>query len=391
MYKIDISPFPIISGTPDNDFFIHLHLQATESANESTSSDPMLVVVFPASVGNPYQALIYSRASDHGAAVVGLSRLEDLPRIQWWGPIALHVHWFGHITRSCANEGEALNDLESSKRYIIEFLQRTGAALFWTAHNVLPHDTQFVAPHLDFRRWLVDTASEVLVHEEHHVNALEEAYAVELASVSRVPHPLYSGVYPDWMTRSSARARLGAGKRDFVVSCVGSLQPYKGTDTVLHAINRMRRNGDDNIRGICAGKPVSREYKELLYDLSWPYDCIDLYLQSIPPETMQRFMLASDLVILPYENSINSGVAFLAATFGVKFLISRNLAFQDLRDLGGLEMEDTDIENVVSGIGLSKQSLSVSVDEGRRTEALARRQPRTVSNQLFNVFARHTS
>ena len=51
-----------------------------------------------------------------------------------------------------------------------------------------------------------------------------------------VEHPLYSGVYPDYVSRAAARRMLGVDDDEVVLLGFGAIRPYKGFDRLVRAV-----------------------------------------------------------------------------------------------------------------------------------------------------------
>ena len=52
----------------------------------------------------------------------------------------------------------------------------------------------------------------------------------------------------------------------------------------------------------------------------------------MPPNHVQRFLRAADVVVVPYVRSLNSGALFLALTFGVPVIVPAGGALADAVD-----------------------------------------------------------
>ncbi len=123
------------------------------------------------------------------------------------------------------------------------------AAIVWTAHNVLPHDTAFPDVDVELRRGVVARADIVHVLSEGTVAAAAPLYEIPPGKVLHLPHPAYLGVYPDDVSDADARRTYGLGADDIVFGLVGHLRPYKGLDELLDAFESRGRRA--------AGRPPS--------------------------------------------------------------------------------------------------------------------------------------
>jgi glycosyltransferase involved in cell wall biosynthesis len=94
----------------------------------------------------------------------------------------------------------------------------------------------------------------------------------------------------------------------------GFVRPYKGLDTLLKAVGILKEH-DISLRIAGEFWDDKAEYLRLVSDLgiSEKVEVIDRY---IPDDEMGRYFSGADLVVLPYKQTITSGV--IATAYGYK-------------------------------------------------------------------------
>ena len=129
---------------------------------------------------------------------------------------------------------------------------------------------------------------------------------------SVVPHGHYVGVYPNQETRETARQRLDLPADATVLLHFGLMRPYKN---VPHLIRTFRATP---VRGrilLVVGRVFDTVVEREIRAAADGAADVRLDLRWVPPEEVQVFFAASDLVVLPYRRILNSGAVMLALTF----------------------------------------------------------------------------
>ena len=204
------------------------------------------MLAFPKGSENPYQNLLYRAMRARGGTIRYVGLLTFLPQIFFWrllGYDVFHLHW--------ANAFLLRSKRLAYWRYLLclKTIKLLGYKLVWTAHNVLPHEPAF-PDDIAARRKLVDAADLVIAHSESTLERLRKIGAEPKRSVI-IPHGSYVGVYPDTISRETARKKLGLAAETFVYLFLGYVREYKGLNDLLVAYEKVR-NGKNKL--IVAGK-----------------------------------------------------------------------------------------------------------------------------------------
>ncbi len=221
-------------------------------------------------------------------------------------------------------------------------------AFFTLAPNVevVVHETPHkAAGRLDSMRALLWGAlwrrpETVSVHTEAERKAMADEYSLDPKKLTVIDHG--SGfTRHSKATRSEARSSLGVEPGSFLFLCAGFIQPHKGFDRAARALGCL--DGDD-LRLAIVGEmrvwtPEHQAYLDLLRSLSESDPRITLHDGYVSDETFDRWIIASDVVVLPYRHIWSSGVAERAALYERPVIAT---------DVGGLAEQISSSSRVVS-------------------------------------------
>lgn len=286
------------------------------------------VLVTPRS-GPPYQELLYRRLEDAGVRVrydEGPTPSQTLnillaPAVLAWarmrGYRILHIHWVFQFSLPWARRKRwARRLMEWWFGLYLRTAEVLGYEIVWTAHDLMPHEPVFG----DDTR-----ARGLLLSRAKSVIALSDATASELRALGArnvrvIPMGSYAEPYPATMTREEARASFGFASNDVVVSLIGRVEAYKGSDLLLQAVAELPPTS--RIRILLAGVCTDKSYGRLLgllaekaggrvvSDFRW-----------IPDEELARYLQAADFAVFPFREITNSGSIVLAQSFGLPVII----------------------------------------------------------------------
>lgn len=215
----------------------------------------------------------------------------------------------------------------------IEFFDRTILMLYYkvmgkrialTAHNVNQarrdaKDTLLNRMTLKIQYQLCD---HIFVHTRKMKDELCQEFDVAEKSVTVIRHPV-NNAFPDTdLTPAEAKRRLGLRDDEKALLFFGRIRPYKGIEYLLDAFRLLSANKRANYRLIIAGEPKkgSEEYlREIEQSVRRDFDQgqVILRIQFIPDEEMEVYLKAADVLVLPYKEIFQSGVLFLAYSFGL--------------------------------------------------------------------------
>ncbi len=255
-------------------------------------------------------------------------------------PDIIHIHW----TEPYIAGGSSKVSRVKATRTLLELrlARRAGIGLVWTAHDLFRHDRREDPNELRFMRSLFELADAVIVHCEAAAAGLLETLALGpegRQKIAIIPHGHYRGVYPDGLSRSEARERLGLPDTARVISFVGWVRSYKGVWELLEAFERLP---EPDARLVIAGETVDGAYAARLTAAAKGDERIHLSLGFVPDEELQLYLRAADVVAAPFLEIFTSGSVLLAMSFERAVIAPRRGCVIDVLDDAGGILYDAD-------------------------------------------------
>jgi glycosyltransferase involved in cell wall biosynthesis len=344
---------------------------------------------FPRGLLNPYQMLLYSQAEHHGVRPVALRTVDEVPLVQIARKMGrrtvLHIHWTSLVLEDA--ETEQASTLAAAEFLgMLDELIGMGVRIAWTVHNVLPHECPFPAVESALRQGIADRAEVIHVMNPTTAEAVAPHYVLPPGKTIEVPHPSYRGAYAEFPDRAAARSMMGYRPRDLVVGFLGSIKPYKGLFDLAGAL-RVAGENDPYMAAVVAGS-LQVEDPAVLESLG-RVPRLELIPRKTDIREVTTILRASDIVVLPYVASLNSGAALLAVTFGLPIIAPRLGPFVDLIDEGlGLGYEPGDgSEGLAAAMGQARDFVG-GFDAARALAYAGRFDPSVVSDAFFDALLR---
>jgi D-inositol-3-phosphate glycosyltransferase len=200
-----------------------------------------------------------------------------------------------------------------------------GKKIVLTAHNVnaqkRDHNDSFVnrlTLRIQYR-----LAHHIFVHTAKMKNELVEDFGVKLSRVAVIPFGINNSVPTTSLTPADAKRRLGICDDNKTILFFGRITPYKGLEYLIAAFRQVLSR-DHQYRLIIAGRPdkCDEYWKGLKETLSRDVERGKVLIQAlfIPDGETEVYFKAADVLVLPYKHIYQSGVLFLAHSFGLPVL-----------------------------------------------------------------------
>jgi glycosyltransferase involved in cell wall biosynthesis len=256
---------------------------------------------------NPYNVHLYREMQHLGAVVTDFSpgRLLITP------PDILHLHW----PEIAINGRSRLRALVRGSIFLllVAAARLRGVRVVWTVHSVQAHERD----HPWLEPWFWRGFTRLLSGYTTLSHGGGEAARRRFAALSRIPefvipHGHFRGTYPDAVGAAEARSRLGISADAAVYGFLGQIRPYKN---VPHLIQAFRRLPDAGARLIIAGRPDSPATRQAVEQAAHGDGRILSVLEHVPDDRIQLYLRASDVIVLPFTDVLNSGSALLALAF----------------------------------------------------------------------------
>ncbi len=283
--------------------------------------DPFRILAMPfqeGEKGNPYITSLYAGVQKKGIEVVSFSITNALrQKYALW-----HIHWPDLIINKPL--------ISASIKlfgflFLLGWLKLRGTKILWTVHNLESHESRH--PRLEKILWRafiprldgfinLSAAGRQLALQKYPQLAGKKSYTIH--------HGHYQGSYPNTLTRSECRKMLGVEDAQKVLLFFGAIRPYKNVPGLIHEFLKRR---DPNQKLIIAGKPFNIAIENQIQAAALKDPAIHLDLGFIAADKVQVYFNAADLVLLPFQDILNSGSALLSLSFHRPILVP---------DLGGM-------------------------------------------------------
>jgi glycosyltransferase involved in cell wall biosynthesis len=228
------------------------------------------------------------------------------------------------------------NKFETFDRTLLMLYYRLlGKRIVLTAHNVNAgrrdsKDTALNRLTLRIQYWLAD---HIFVHTEEMKLELIEGFGVEGSRVTVIPFGINNAVPNTLLTPDEARRRLGIRDGERTILFFGRIKPYKGLEYLIAAFRAILARSED-YRLIITGRPFNCERYWTAIQQMVRHDVqrgrVLLRPDFIRDDETEVYLKAADVLVLPYRHIYQSGVLFLAHSFGLPVLAA---------DVGSLKAE----------------------------------------------------
>lgn len=234
----------------------------------------------------------------------------------------LHFHW-----PEFSIAGTGFNKWTRALRRLAQMrvARMRSMTLVATAHNAIPHDKSLTR----FDRWYLDRFDRSI----DHFFAMAESAVPDVQRLrpalagtgwSHTRHGDYRWAFPDLACRDDCRAALEIADEGAVVSFVGAVRRYKGIPDLLSAAAGV--DATVIVAGGCADEDLADEIERA----SNQAGNARLMLRHLTDDELVQTVRASDLIVLPYRQVLNSGSAILALSLGRPVLLPDTPTFAEL-------------------------------------------------------------
>jgi len=279
----------------------------------------------------PYNVLLYRSMQTLGATVEEFSAWRILLKRY----DIVHLHW----PEYCVNGRGALASLfwSCSLFAVMCWVRLRGGKVIWTVHNLRSHLQQH--PGIERYFWKIFTVllnAYIGLTETGAEQARRRYPALRSKSGFVIPHGNIRDAYPGVeISREEARLRLGISTSARVVGFFGSIERYKGITELVEAFSALN---DHRAVLYAAGKCyLTAQERAHIEHIARGDSRIRLRLEYIPDADAASYIRASDLVVLPFREILNSGSAVLALSLDRPILVPARGAMPDLQQFAGAE------------------------------------------------------
>lgn len=166
-------------------------------------------------------------------------------------------------------------------------------------------------------RLLWSSVDRIVVHTENERRTFARAFGVSPQKISLTEHGVRF-LPRTFYDRARARASLGIPQDACTFLSIGFIQPHKGFDRAVNAFAGLGARGCrlDIVGSVRVDDPGYVAYSNELSVLARATDGVSLHDGYVSDELFDRWIVASDVVVLPYRSIWSSGVLERAALYG---------------------------------------------------------------------------
>jgi D-inositol-3-phosphate glycosyltransferase len=289
--------------------------------------------------------------------------------------------YYGRLVRFAATSNTPIlhilwnNKFELLDRTVLmAFYRLAGKRIVFTAHNVNTaardgKDTWINSVSLRVQYRL---AHHVFVHTERMKRELMSEFDVPEHKASVIPFGINNTIPTSDLTAAEAKRRFGLDPGDRTLLFFGQIAPYKGLEYLIDAVALLSGRGE-NVRLIIGGK-IKRGNADYWTKIQQAIeahgigDRVIQRIQFIPDEEVEPYFKAADAVVIPYVSVFQSGVPFLAFSFGVPVIAT---------DVGSLRDDITEDTGMLCR-SMDPEDLAQTIASFFRSELHTNRESRRV-------------
>jgi glycosyltransferase involved in cell wall biosynthesis len=282
---------------------------------------------------NPYQRLFYAALAPHGVSVTsGLTISDDALGDLGTQLDVIHLHWPEYLWRVHGNGVFAQMRLIVGMARFLRLARRLGIRVWWTAHNLAPHEGHPLVNYLGYRV-VAAYADLVIAHSHFAANEMKRRYSVRNVVVMRIGN--FADTYPCPRPRADVVSELGLDPALPLVSCLGAVRAYKGIVTALDAVAMLK----GRVQLLIAGDPDPTIDMRALESRAREQPWTRVLLRRLSDQEFADFTSASDAIVLSYLRATTSSLMLAAWTLGRGVVASDLPCFADeLADFPGAGM-----------------------------------------------------
>ena len=166
-------------------------------------------------------------------------------------------------------------------------------------------------------------ADHLFVHTEKMKRELTAEFGVSATRITVIPFGINNAVPNTQLTSADAKRRLGVGENEKMILFFGRITPYKGLEYLIAAFREIAHKRND-YRLLIAGRPdrCDQYWSQIMDGLREDEELGQVLLRAdfIPDDEVELYFKAADVLVLPYRDIYQSGVLFLAHSFGLPVL-----------------------------------------------------------------------
>jgi glycosyltransferase involved in cell wall biosynthesis len=293
----------------------------------------MHIVAYPAYWNrslNPYNALLYENMSPLVAQISEYAPLGAMPS----GVDVFHVHWPDRVIIGGSFPRRLARSLLFLAR--LALVRASGAKIVWTVHNLKPHEpassllSAFFWP--IFLRMLDGV---IYLSEASRAQAHDYYVSLRRKRSEVIPHGHYrpmiasAGGVPE---RRMARQALGLPEDKFIFLYFGQIRDYKNVPRLVSEFASLSR---DNLTLMIVGDAAGNDALVASCRSAAGDADVRFEFSHVPDDLLLNYIAASNTVVLPYRQVLNSGSVLMALSANRPVIAPRSGSIAEIADQVG--------------------------------------------------------
>lgn len=298
-------------------------------------SKPLRIVMFPGRGNrdeNRYIDLLADGLRQLGVVVVDWDK-----ELGWQAGDIFHVHWPEVIVHIRRRRFQLLRGwwIERQFWWTLGRIKRRGGRLFWTLHDLKPHDQRL---HRDrvldrlFDRFYTAVDGVFCLTRSAFEPVKAEIPALAGATLYLGRHPHYRPVLAPPIPSAERRAALGAHPEDYVLGFLGTMRPNKGPVALGRAFAAL----EPDYFLVMAGSAAA-EIEAGVRQAVAGSDRAFLQFARIAEPRMIELYAALDALVFPGTDYFNSGTIYTALSLNVPVIAAWSPVNAEIQQLVGPE------------------------------------------------------
>ena len=198
-----------------------------------------------------------------------------------------------------------------------------------TVHNIQNHKSKFLFIERIIYTFFLRRCEKIRTYSEAIKSELSVKFSISPDKIFVIQDIPFHHYYPNNTTRKESCLYLDLLERGFFYLFFGRLEPYKGIENLISAFLSVPQ--PDTFL-IIAGEGLDSNYLTKLKKISCGCPHIIWFDQFIPPESIQYFFNAADVVVLPFSRIYHSGSIDLSMSFSKPVITCKMSAIAKLLD-----------------------------------------------------------
>lgn len=195
----------------------------------------------------------------------------------------------------------------------------------------------------------------LIVHTEKSKAELVSDFRLKPGKIAVIRHGMNNKVLRRGIQQNEARKELNISQNKKVILFFGNIDYYKGLDILVESMKHLNHPLKKDIILLIAGNYKTGVYidkiREQINELDTDSQVI-AHIKYIPDEEIEKYFMAADCIVLPYREIYQSGVLFMAYTFGLPALATKVGNFENdiINGKSGFLIDEISSESVAEAI-----------------------------------------